>query len=75
MNFNPEEYKYSSKRNVVYGHKGMVATSQPLAAQAGLEILKLGGKIYGLAQCRPCISGGTYTSNSRKASVCTKGSS
>lgn len=43
MNFNPEEYKYSSKRNVVYGHKGMVATSQPLAAQAGLEILKSGG--------------------------------
>ena len=24
-------------------HKGMVATSQPLAAQAGLEILKKGG--------------------------------
>lgn len=43
MKFNPEEYKYASKRNVVYGHKGMVATSQPLAAQTGLEILKLGG--------------------------------
>lgn len=43
MNFNPEEYKYPSKRNVVYGHKGMVATSQPLASQAGLEILKAGG--------------------------------
>lgn len=43
MNFNPEEYKYLSRRNVVYGHKGMVATSQPLAAQAGLEILKAGG--------------------------------
>lgn len=43
MNFKPEEYKYPSKRNVVYGHKGMVATSQPLAAQAGLEILKKGG--------------------------------
>lgn len=43
MNFNPEEYKYPSRRSVVYGHKGMVATSQPLAAQAGLEIMKAGG--------------------------------
>lgn len=43
MKFNPGEYKYPSKRNLVYGHKGMVATSQPLAAQAGLEILKAGG--------------------------------
>ncbi len=43
MNFNVEEYKYPSRRNVVYGHKGMVATSQPLAAQAGLEVLKAGG--------------------------------
>ncbi len=43
MNFNPEEYKYPSRRNVVYGHKGMVATSQPLAAQAGLDIIKSGG--------------------------------
>ena len=36
-------YPYASKRNVVYGKKGMVATSQPLAAQAGLDILKAGG--------------------------------
>ncbi len=43
MNFNPQEYKYHSRRSVVYGHRGMVATSQPLAAQAGLEILKAGG--------------------------------
>jgi gamma-glutamyltranspeptidase/glutathione hydrolase len=43
MNFNVEEYKYPSRRNVVYAHKGMVATSQPLAAQAGLEVLKAGG--------------------------------
>lgn len=43
MNFDPSEYKYPSRRNVIYGHKGMVATSQPLAAQAGLEILKRGG--------------------------------
>ena len=43
MNYNPAEYKYPSRRNVIYGNKGMVATSQPLAAQAGLEILKKGG--------------------------------
>ncbi|WP_313343033.1 gamma-glutamyltransferase [Sedimentibacter sp.] len=43
MKFNPEEYKYSSRRNVVYGHRGMVATSQPLASQTGLEMLKKGG--------------------------------
>lgn len=43
MKYNPLEYKYPSKRNVVYGHKGMVATSHPLAAQAGLEIIKKGG--------------------------------
>ena len=43
MKFNPLEYKYNSTRNVMYAHKGMVATSQPLAAQAGLEILKKGG--------------------------------
>ncbi|MDQ0256631.1 gamma-glutamyltranspeptidase/glutathione hydrolase [Evansella vedderi] len=36
-------YPYASQRNVVYGQKGMVATSQPLAAQAGLQILKEGG--------------------------------
>lgn len=43
MKYNPSEYKYPSRRNVIYGHNGMVATSQPLAAQAGLEILKKGG--------------------------------
>ncbi len=32
-----------TKRSVVIGTRGIVATSQPLAAQAGLEILKKGG--------------------------------
>src|SRR4030095_8524422 len=31
------------RRSEVLGRNGMVATSQPLAAQAGLEILKRGG--------------------------------
>ncbi len=34
---------YASKRSVMYGRKGMVATSQPLAANVGLDILKQGG--------------------------------
>ena len=33
VKFNPLEYPFPSKRNVVYGKKGMVCTSQPLAAQ------------------------------------------
>jgi gamma-glutamyltranspeptidase/glutathione hydrolase len=36
-------YPYPSRRMVVYGRQGMVATSQALAAQAGLDILKRGG--------------------------------
>ncbi|KAL1410791.1 hypothetical protein Q8F55_001733 [Vanrija albida] len=34
---------FASRRSTVYSTKGMVATSQPLAAQAGLEILNKGG--------------------------------
>src|SRR5699024_10421900 len=37
--FNP----YHSQRNPVVSKKGMVATSQPLAAQAGLTIMQNGG--------------------------------
>ncbi len=36
-------YPYSSARKVTYSRNGMVATSQALAAQAGLTILKKGG--------------------------------
>lgn len=41
--FDPLCYPYPSRRTVVYGQRGMVATSQPLAAQAGLRILQQGG--------------------------------
>ncbi len=41
--FDPLYYPYASRRTTVYSRKGMVATSQPLAAQAGLEILQQGG--------------------------------
>ncbi len=43
MNYDPLSYPYASRRSLVYGTKGMVATSQPLAAQAGLAMLKQGG--------------------------------
>lgn len=43
MIFDPLQYNYASRRNVVYANNGMVATSQPLAAGAGLEVLKKGG--------------------------------
>ncbi|ADY55438.1 gamma-glutamyltransferase 2 [Syntrophobotulus glycolicus DSM 8271] len=43
MNYDPLAYPYASRRSLVYGAKGMVATSQPLAAQAGLDMLKQGG--------------------------------
>ncbi|WP_163102450.1 gamma-glutamyltransferase family protein [Peribacillus alkalitolerans] len=36
-------HPYALPRNSVFARKGMVATSQPLAAQAGLDILKKGG--------------------------------
>jgi len=41
--FDALKYSYPSVRRVVYGNRGMVCTSQPLAAQAGLDIMKNGG--------------------------------
>jgi gamma-glutamyltranspeptidase/glutathione hydrolase len=43
MDFDPLFYPYPSGRALVFSRRGMVATSQPLAAQAGLEIMKKGG--------------------------------
>ncbi|MDR3561508.1 MAG: gamma-glutamyltransferase family protein [Negativicutes bacterium] len=43
MNYDSLYHPYPSRRSVVFAKKGMVATSQPLAAQAGLDILKKGG--------------------------------
>ena len=38
-----EGFDYETLRSPVMGHRGVVATSQPLAAQAGLEIMAKGG--------------------------------
>jgi gamma-glutamyltranspeptidase/glutathione hydrolase len=43
LKFDPLNHPYPSRRNTVFANNGMVATSQPLAAQAGLDILKKGG--------------------------------
>lgn len=43
LKFNPYVHYYTSQRNLVYGANGMVGSSNPYAAQAGLEILKKGG--------------------------------
>jgi gamma-glutamyltranspeptidase/glutathione hydrolase len=39
----PGNGRGTATRSVVYGQHGMVACAQPLAAQAGLEVLKSGG--------------------------------
>ena len=36
-------FPFDTKRSPTIGHRGVVATSQPLAALAGLDILKKGG--------------------------------
>ncbi len=43
MKFDPHYLPYPSKRQVVYGKKGVVCTSQPFAAQIGLDTIKRGG--------------------------------
>ena len=43
MNFNVLSNRYKSARNVMYAKSGAVATSNPQAAQAGLDILRKGG--------------------------------
>ena len=39
----PEFTTFASRRSVVHSTNGMVACSQPLAAQAGIDILRQGG--------------------------------
>jgi len=45
---------FASRRSVVYGIKGIVSSSQPLATEAGLEILRKGGNagIHDFALCK-----------------------
>lgn len=58
-------YPYASRRPVVMGRRGAVATSQPLAAMAGMEMLHAGGNAVdaavaaaiALTVVEPCSNG------------------
>lgn len=57
-------YPFASRRTVVYGRRGMVATTQPLAAQAGLDVLKEGGNAIDAAvAAAACLTVVEPTSN------------
>ncbi len=43
LDFIPTYHPYPSLRYPIYANKGMIATSNPQASSAGLEILKMGG--------------------------------
>jgi hypothetical protein len=42
-NAEPVFQRFPSRRSIVYGTKGVVSSSNPLATEAGLEILRQGG--------------------------------
>jgi len=45
----PDLDRFTSRRSTVYGQRGVVATSQPLATEAGINILRSGGNAFDAA--------------------------
>jgi gamma-glutamyltranspeptidase/glutathione hydrolase len=45
----PDLDRFDSRRSTAYGQRGVVATSQPLAAEAGVELLRAGGNAFDAA--------------------------
>src|ERR1044071_1694984 len=54
---------FESRRSPVYGRRGIVATSQPLATAAGLEILSRGGNAADAAVAAGAALNGTEPSS------------
>ena len=63
--YSQPEFTFNSRRSPVFATRGMVASSQPLATEAGLEILRAGGNAAdaaiaiaaALAVIEPCSTG------------------
>src|SRR5687767_757193 len=56
----PMNFDFASRRSMVLGQRGMVAASQPLAAQAGLRILREGGNAADAAIATAAMMNVTY---------------
>lgn len=64
VKFNSLNNRYPSQRMTAFAKKGMVATSQPLAAEAGLDVIKKGGNAIDAAiAAAACLTVVEPTSN------------